>query len=293
MQAKLLTLLAVPALLGAMTADSSAPRPVRADYWFRGKAEIVRFDVERRRYGEARRGQTVMIFVTEDFLERKQVKLDAEVPAGDRKRNVLKLNRIERFATGLYDYSMMTSVFSPMDRGPVLKTTTSIQDWCGHVWMQCNRVGTQAKDQVRVEWRSYFQAESDSQTTVAARWLEDELWTRIRIDPKSLPTGDFEMLPSSVDTRLHHYTPKPEAATGKRTTVEGTSTYSVEFQSGRSLSITYASAFPHRIRSFVETRDGKVMSKGTSRTVELVDYWNKKDAASSPWREKLALPTFR
>ena len=276
--------------LGA--AGETRRSPVAAegnDYWFRGKAELARFDIERRRYGELRKGQAVLVFVTEDFLERAQTKLDATLPAGDRKRNVLKLNRVERFATGVYDYSMMTSVFSPMDGGPTIKTTTSIQDWCGQVWAQVNR----RRDGYVVEGRSYFQREGDQRAEVAVRWLEDELWNRVRIDPTSLPVGAFELLPSSVDSRLHHYELTARAATGTLDRDNDTWTYRVVIDGGRTLEIRFASAFPHRIDGWTETRNGKLESRGTRRVVEVLDYWNRNGTADADWRGKLDLPTYR
>lgn len=40
------------------------------EYWFQGKAEISSYDLTQYRYGEAREGEAVMIFVTEDFRKR-------------------------------------------------------------------------------------------------------------------------------------------------------------------------------------------------------------------------------
>jgi hypothetical protein len=60
-------------------------------YWFQGKAEISSFDLEQYRYGEMRAGEAVLIFVTEDFSRKKQVKLDNPEEAGKDKITVLKM----------------------------------------------------------------------------------------------------------------------------------------------------------------------------------------------------------
>ena len=58
-------------------------------YWYAGEAEISSYQLEQARYGEIRKGTAVLIYVTEDFLPKKQVKADYQntnnVP-------VLKLN---------------------------------------------------------------------------------------------------------------------------------------------------------------------------------------------------------
>jgi hypothetical protein len=84
------------------------------DYWYSGKAEVSRYQLTQSRYGQSNEGEAVMVFVTEDFLPEKQVKHEADPDMQDTK--VLKLNKIKRFQTGMYDYSMMMSVFSPIHR---------------------------------------------------------------------------------------------------------------------------------------------------------------------------------
>jgi hypothetical protein len=101
------------------------------DYWYQGKAEITAYAVEQERYGEIRKAEQVNIFVTEDFSARKQVKLDDPAAAGADRVPVLKLNTVRRYHTGIYDYSMMQSVFTPVSGDKTLKTTCSVQDWCG------------------------------------------------------------------------------------------------------------------------------------------------------------------
>ena len=132
--------------LKTVAADASAPvqpvvqlNPEFNSYWFNGNAELTSYEVEQDRYGELRKAEQVNIFVTEDFSKEMHVKLDAPQNAGADRIPVLKLNWIRRFNTGIYDYSLMQSVFKPLDGSSALKTTTTIQDWCGHVFQQYNR----------------------------------------------------------------------------------------------------------------------------------------------------------
>ncbi len=80
-------------------------------YWYGGKAELAHYDLEQARYGEIHTGEAVFVFVTENMLLNEQVKFEH----GDGENtSVLKLNAIRRFKTGIYDYSLMRSVFTPV-----------------------------------------------------------------------------------------------------------------------------------------------------------------------------------
>jgi len=127
------------------------------DYWYQGKAEITSYNLQQARYGEIHKGDAVFIFVTEDFSKKKQVKLD--YPSKNLKDAVpiLKLNATRKFNTGIYPYSTMQSVFTPVnqkeDNGS-LKVATSSQEWCGHTFMQLNQRG----NNYQVQSNSYFES---------------------------------------------------------------------------------------------------------------------------------------
>ncbi|MEL7148626.1 MAG: hypothetical protein AAFO69_19785, partial [Bacteroidota bacterium] len=118
-------LFAVIGLTVLMIACSSTGRPVQESttfsgqdfnsYWYQGKAEITSYALEQARYGEVHPGKAVMVFVTEDFSRSKQVKLDFPGRAGNDAVKVLKLNALWKFNTGIYDYSVMQSTFTPVD----------------------------------------------------------------------------------------------------------------------------------------------------------------------------------
>ncbi len=109
------------------------------DYWYSGKAEITSYKLEQARYGEIHRGYDVLVFVTEDFSKQNHVKIDDPERARGDAVKVLKLNKIKKFGTGIYDYSMMDSVFTPVrkdDYPNTLKISSSTQEWCGHTYKQ-------------------------------------------------------------------------------------------------------------------------------------------------------------
>ena len=64
------------------------------------------------------------------------------------------------YRTGIYPYSLMTSVFSPVDTEGVQfpeKITMSTQEWCGHVFTQMNLKW----NGYRTRSFSYFEGEHD------------------------------------------------------------------------------------------------------------------------------------
>lgn len=128
--------------------------------WGDGKAEMSGYDLVQPRYGENRKGKAVLIFVTEDHSLKERVKIEgnvANVPASER-FPVLKLNSVREFQTGVYDYKTLTSVFARIDRAMQLsKVSTSVQEWCGHVYHQFLLKGTHIEETLH----SYFGGEAD------------------------------------------------------------------------------------------------------------------------------------
>lgn len=51
---------------------------------------------------------------------------------------------------------------------------------------------------------SYFESEADQSFQLEKNILENELWNKIRIDPKSLPVGKVKVVPSLEYVRLSH-----------------------------------------------------------------------------------------
>ena len=272
-------------------------------YWFQGKAELSSYDLEQARYGELHRGEAVLIFVTEDFSRSKQVKLDdpAHAPAAD-KVPVLKLNFEKKFLTGIYPYSLLTSSFTPLDQSPTLKVSTSVQEWCGHIFTQLNL----RKNQYAVSQKSYFESEGDTETTIPRTLLEDELWSRLRLNPATLPTGPLQLVPGTAYCRLLHLPLRAEAATATLAaapatprfgTAKALQAYTLTYASGRTLSIFFEPAFPHRILGWDETyvdRPGaatprQLTTRATRRRTIQLDYWRTHNNEHLNWRDSLGL----
>lgn len=181
-----------------------------SDYWYAGEAELNRYTLSQSRYGENREGEAVLVYVTEDFLTNQQVKKEFGNGAST---SVLKLNMMKKFITGIYDYSIMTSIFTPMkymDQPATLKATLTAQDWCGQSFSQMN-----LRDKtLEYEVRSYFQNPADTNISIPATYVEEDIWTRARIEPQMLPMGEINMVPSQEYLRLKHEDVKPYEAKG-------------------------------------------------------------------------------
>ena len=122
------------------------------EYWYTMGAEISRYSLNQARYGEMHAGDAVLVFVTERMNPVIQIKADNPGPVDI---PVLKLNAVRKFFTGIYPYSIMTSVFAPVDpeKYPLpLKISSSTQEWCGHVYTQMN-----LKDGNYQHWILYVQ----------------------------------------------------------------------------------------------------------------------------------------
>jgi len=135
-----LLLLSCGSPAGSNAVAYPAPSDEQKKYWYNGEAELTSFNLTQARYGELRTGTAMMIFVTEDFSTKKYTKTDK---AGDETTSVLKLNFTKNFITGIYPYSIFTSSFVPFNgEERALKVSTSIQEWCGHVYMELIRKKT-------------------------------------------------------------------------------------------------------------------------------------------------------
>ncbi|MBL4649549.1 MAG: hypothetical protein JKY03_07440 [Aureispira sp.] len=265
------------------------------DYWYQGKAEITSYELKQARYGEIRTGSAVFVFVTEPFSKSKQVKLNSTSRNEDDVVKVLKMNFTKKFTTGIYDYSILQSIFTPIDLNNYkhsIKVTTSLQEWCGHTYTQLNLQAYKYK----VLLNSYFETEGDQEYQIEQAMLEDEIWNLIRISPNDLPIGDIQLIPNTATARLRHTVLDVEnafAALNENKANKKLITYTIEFtESQRTLSIDYYNKFPHEIESWTETYidNGKELSTTATRIKTILsDYWSKYRVKDESIRQELGL----
>lgn len=256
------------------------------EYWFAGEAEITSYNLDQSRYGEQRSGTAVLIFVTEDFLPEAQVKADEK---NDSNIPVLKLNAVKNFNTGIYPYSIMQSTFYPLaGNSHALKVSVSVQEWCGHVYTQLNN-----RENFEITSNSYFEGEADQDLNLDKTWLENEIWTQLRINPDNLPTGEVHMIPSLEFFRLNHIEIKAYQVTAEFYQDDSLGVYKISYpELKRNLKIYYETSFPFNIEKWEETteKNGESFSSTATKMESIKsDYWDKKSNKDLPLREKLNL----
>lgn len=263
-------------------------------YWYAGEAEINSYTLRQARYGELHDGHAVLIFVSEDLSRDKQVKLDNPDVSYKEKVNVLKLNFMKKFVTGIYPYSMMLSAFTPINRTQfpnTVKASMSSQEWCGHVYAQMNL----RRNTYDVMGYSYFEKEGDERLSLERNVLEDEIWNIIRIEPDALPIGKFKIIPGLFFTRLSHRELKVQNAVGSKEESANSVTYSINIENGeRTLSISYQKNFPYKILGWTENYkdlNGQLRTTEAKLNKTLVtQYWKENKNQYRILRDSLGLP---
>jgi hypothetical protein len=268
-------------------------------HWGDGKAELNGYSLKQPRYGALRSGTAVIVFVTEDFDDALRVKAEpGRHPRGD-VYPVLKLNAVRDFATGIYDYNVMTSAFLRVAAGwPVAKVSFSSQEWCGHVWHQLvPRAG-----RILGTFHSYFDGEADGTDDLelpADAVLEDALpvllrgWNGAYLKPGERRSVPF--LPSLLWSRLNHERlawtrarVSRAAATSRIQVPAGrfeVSAYRVEIEGGRVLGFEIETAAPHRLVRQTGPDGEELALRGSTR----LPYWQLNSAGGETHLRELGL----
>ncbi len=288
------TLIAILALfMFSCSSPDKKPREISKNfkkYWYAGEAEITSYKLSQARYGELREGKAVLIYVTEPFLTDKQVK--ANQP-NKNSAPVLKLNSTKNFNTGIYPYSIMNSVFYPLNfNDHALKIVTSVTEWCGQAYMQLNN-----RSGFDITVHSYFENEADKQLNLDTNILEDELWTQLRVNPENLPAGEIEIIPSFEFIRLNHNEIKPFKATTTLIKNNRFSTYTIDYKNlQRTLEITFQNEFPYTIEGWKETyksgfgNEAKTLTSSAEKIKTIKSaYWTKNSSTDVYLRDSLGL----
>lgn len=276
-------------LLVATFAAAAAllPATTRADaFWDHfgdGKAELAGYALTQPRYGAPRDGVAVLIFVTEDFSDALRVKADpGRHPKAD-VYPVLKLNLVRRFQTGIYDYSLMSSTFVRTEPGlPLVKTSFSAQEWCGHVYQQWLRRGARLEGALH----SYFDGEADQTPSLDVPpngVLEEALPILVReLKGPWLAPGEtrvLPLLPSLARARLQHQVPawtEAKVTRSKEARPEKTAlgtlaayTYTVEERGGDTTTYLVEASWPHRLLAWRKRSGEEARILGAKR----LRYW--------------------
>ncbi|MEO5783568.1 MAG: hypothetical protein ABIQ07_09870 [Ginsengibacter sp.] len=294
-------LFALTSIMFSCKQKAAPPSEEFKQTWYAGKAELTSFALQQARYGEIRSGEAILIFVTEDFSTGKLVKLDEPDKTNDKVR-LLKMNMTKKFVTGIYPYSMMLSVFTPVSENgneKSVKADCSSQEWCGQTFSQLKLNGGNYNWQLH----SYFEKEGEQEKKLDAILLEDEVWNRIRINPSTLPQGKFSLLPGLLWQRLSHSEMQKQEAVltlSKADTFfiqdNAAQLYTIYYPAAqRTLQIYFQANFPHQILGWQEIYpDGfgnkkMLTTKSVLKKTIWLDYWKHNTMADSTYLDSLQL----
>ena len=270
------------------------------NYWSQGKAEVNVYEVSQNRYKENHSGQLVSVFVTEDFLTDKQVKNERYI--NENSTWILKNIQLKKFTTGVYDYSLFNSVFTPINRNKFpksLKVSASSQEWCGTMYTQFNLI---LDTDYKVEHRSYFESEGDRVTRIKKSYLEDEVFTVLRMNPLLLPVGTVQLIPPANYIQLKHLPIKSYKAITSlisydKKEISGSNLmqYKIVYpELNRSIHIVFENKAPYKIMGWFEkfpsSFDGKPRTTSIIlKTQKMLPYWRQNSLKDKYLREELGL----
>jgi hypothetical protein len=280
-----------------------SPSPAFLEYWKSGLAELSSYAVTTERYGEMRPGQGVLVFVYEEIDADTRIKVETGKTPAARRVPVLKLNNTLKFTTGVYDYSVMTSVFAGLS-GPGVgrpfeprKISFSSQEWCGNVFHQIIPKASGLVSDIR----SYFEAEGDAVTTLpypaGPVFYQDEMPILLReLDGVFLKAGEsmrINLVPGLWERRKRHvpldFTKALLAKVGTESIKAGKEEKTAVKWTLESMGVTTVyhveASMPHRLLAWENTRGEKgVLIKSLRST-----YWERNHNSDEPLRSKLGL----
>ena len=269
--------------------------------WYDGNAEISVYDLSESRYREVRKGKRTMVFVTEPMRLASHIKPDKKL-SNSEKVDVIKLNDIRKFNTGIYDYSVMTSVFSSVDHTksiPLLgtmKVSFTAQEWCGNVFEILKRNDNRYGGKLY----SYFEIDGEPTHNVIFNERtepEDNLWIFIReLKGPVLKSGEemeINIIPSSWDRRKRHLPITVQRAKLFKEKFGNIKTAAGKFESnlftwsypGQKVRVWVESDYPHRILKW-EEKDG---SRGILAATMRQPYWKQNRNQDQVIRKRLTL----
>lgn len=287
---------------GAISCGAPASRPplparprasASSAFWERwgdGNAELSSYRGTVSRYGAPRPAELVLIYVTEP-LDRETLVKDDEVQP-PRRVQVLKLNAALRFQTGIYPYSILTSVFAPVDayfaeRFSPAKITMTAQEWCGHVFAGV----WPGQGSFFLRGLSYFASEGERDESIEVpedALYEDALLIQLReLDGPFANGGDWEgtLVPSLWRARRDHQPLRGVPATIRRA------------REGDVVRFTITAGDYERVIEVEASGDRRLLGWRTSDGDEFrivatdrLPYWDLHDPGEEEARERIGLP---
>ncbi|MBI2689143.1 MAG: hypothetical protein HYX27_22805 [Acidobacteria bacterium] len=281
----------------AKVTDAASPAYDAAFWktWGDGFAELTSYDLKYPRYGAARQGTAVAIVVSETFANSLRVKSDPGVRDKKDEFSVIKLNLVEDFQTGIYDYNLMQQSFVATESvngrpaGVFTKVTWSIQEWCGNVFKEA----LLDKDNLRVMSHSYFDGEGDQSLTepaVSPAVMSEDalmLWARGMAWPV-LKGGETREVPALFAMQASRFKKGPREwgkVTLSRTVSGGVEVFRAKLSDGRERVYEVERTAPHRVLKYSTSEGVEAVLVASER----MKYWELNKPEGVVALEKLKL----
>jgi hypothetical protein len=271
--------------LAALTLASIRPDPAplagrdtpwrTSSIWDDGKAEFAAYAVAWPRYGKVRQGRGLLISVKEPWAPDLDVKADKPRPDGF---DVLKLNHIRDFETGIYAYHQMASAFIRRDTGVLRKLSVMSSEACG--------LTTALMTNGRLRTASYWDGQGERTHDWPADAIPEDALPLMLRDAVTGPVPDFLLLaPSFMSVKTptvsatrwtvkREETNAPDAA--------GTPVPAIRLRleaDDRTHTLVFAREVPHVLLSWHQP-DGTTY---TLAKVERLPYWAMNQPGDESW----------
>ena len=222
------------------------------DYWKKDKIEITTYELKEDSILVGEGSLTFSI----DYVEGVNKTDSIQVLHSDFSGKIHKDN---------YDYSAMTSTYSPLNqtlRPHAMKVINSVQEPAINSFLELSQI----PKSYEIESYNTFKEKTKKHFILERKNLEDELWAKIRMNPNGLPMGDIEIIPSfaywqSVKKSPNIYEAKAvlKDYLGTEFTGKKLKIYSLEYPDlKRNLSIVFEGNFPFEIVGWKRMSGGEV-----------------------------------
>ncbi len=222
------------------------------DYWKNGRIEITKYELKEDSISVGEGSLSFNIHSVEGVNKNDSI----QVLHSDFAGKIHKEN---------YDYSAMTSAYLPLNlmlRPHAMKVINSVQEPAENSFLELSQI----PKSYEIASKNTFKEKTKEHFILERKNLEDELWTKIRMNPNDLPTGDIEIIPSfaywqSVRKSPNIYEAKAELKdyAGTEFTGKKLKIYSLDYPDlKRNLSIVFEGDFPFEIVGWKRVSEGKV-----------------------------------
>ena len=270
------------------------------EHWGDGRAELAGYHLQVRQYGELRDGELVTVYVTEPHDRNTWIK-DDHVEEPDRVE-VLKLLATRTFDTGIYPYTVLSGVFSPVDRWrdepfqPV-RLELDAQEWCGS---ESHRLWA-GPERFRSLRLSYFDDPGESLDEVPVEegaLYEDALLVQLREPDGPFAEGEDwsgPLVPDLWRLRAELRPPEPVEASVVRSETVHDGTPATRFTLRAGPDDRYQRTFlvereaPRRILEWTTRVDGEVVERAQLSGSTRLAYWELNRPGDEAHREALGL----